>query len=197
MSIKISAFDAYWIEKSEKKYYALPTDEWVKQWFCADSGGFVAAHVKKTVDNMTRNGIAAEVRGCMSLAKMGKHVLRLPENIPNLIDEIFIEGKPYRELLKFRIGETKPRGYPDVYFDGQTWDFKAPTYQNVDSVRQLIKESRKADNVIFVVSNFYDIAAVHSAIGRECGRRKGNVTLNELPNVYYLLENQLTEIWIK
>lgn len=158
MSIKISAFDAYWIEKSEKKYYALPTDEWVKQWFCAASGGFVAAHVKKT---------------------------------------IFIEGKPYRELLKFRIGETKPRGYPDVYFDGQTWDFKAPTYQNVDSVRQLIKESRKADNVIFVVSNFYDIAAVHSAIGRECGRRKGSVTLNELPNVYYLLENQLTEIWIK
>ena len=146
---------------------------------------------------MTRSGIAAEVRGCMSLAEMGKYVLRLSENIPNLIDEIYIEGKPYRELLKFKIGETKPRGYPDVYFDGQTWDFKAPTYQNVDSLRQLIKESRKADNVIFVVSCFNDTLVVHSARGRECGRRKDNATLYELPNVYYLLENQLTEIWIK
>lgn len=197
MSPEKSALDTFWIEKSKKKYEALPSEEWIKQWFCVTSGGFVAAHVKKTVDNMARSGIAAEVRGCLRLAEMGKHVLRLPENIPNLIDEIFIEGKPYRELLKFKEGKMIPRGYPDVYFDGQTWDFKAPTYQNVDSVRQLIKESRKADNVIFVVSNFDDIAAVHSAIGRECGRRKGNVTLNELPNVYYLLENQLTEIWIK
>ena len=31
---------------------------------------------------------------------------------------------------------------PDVYFDGMTWDFKAPTYQNVETDPDLIKAYR-------------------------------------------------------
>lgn len=146
---------------------------------------------------MSRSGIVAEVKGCYALAEMGKHVLRLPENIPNQLDCVLIDGKPYRKLLKYKNGEMKPRGYPDVYFDGQTWDFKAPSYQNVESVRQLIREGRKADNVIFVVSNTSDLTAVVSASGREYGFRKANKTWQDMPNVYYLLDNQLCEVMVK
>ena len=119
------------------------------------------------------------------------------ENIPDLIDDVVIDGKPYRALLKFKEGETNPRGYPDVYFDRQTWDFKAPTYQNVESIRQLIKEGRKADNVIFVVSCEDDVLAVTSAIGREYGNRKSSASWQELPDIYYLFDNQLFGIWVK
>ena len=83
------------------------------------------------------------------LASMGKHVLRLPENIPDLIDNISIIGIPFRKLLKFKPNESNPRGYPDAYFDGQTWDFKTSTFKNEDSLRQTIKDGRKAQNIIF------------------------------------------------
>ena len=185
------------IESSWREYEALTNGAWVKQWFFDETGGFVVAHRLKAADDMRRSGIVAEVEGCLSLAEMGKRVLRLPENIPYLIDEVVIDGMPYRELLKFKVGETKPRGYPDVYFDGMTWDFKAPTYQNVESIRQLIKEGRKADNVIFVVSCDDEISVVASAIGREYGNRKNGISWTELPDVYYLFDNQLSGIWIK
>ena len=183
------------IESSWWEYEALTNGAWVKQWFCDETGGFVVAHRLKATDDMRRSGIVAEVMGCLNLAEMGKRVLRLPENIPNLIDEVIIDGKPYRELLKFKVGETKPRGYPDVYFDGMTWDFKAPTYQNVESIRQIIKEGRKADNVIFKGIDDIGIKVILIAIYREIGRKKGNGTWYELPNLYYLCKNQLIEIW--
>ena len=185
------------IKSSWREYEALTNGAWVKQWFCDEIGGFVVAHRLKAADDMRRSGIVAEVMGCLNLAEMGKRVLRLPENIPDLIDEVIIDGKPYRELLQFKVGETKPRGYPDVYFDGMTWDFKNNTTENVDTVRQLIKNGRKADNVIFVISCYEEITLICSAIGREYGSKKHNTSWLELPNIYYLLDNQLSEIWIK
>lgn len=197
MNIQKDILNKYYIEVSRAEYKSLPEDEWIKQWLCDTSGGFVASHVLKAVDDMTRSGIVAEVKGCRALAEMGKHVLRLPENIPDMLDKVVIAGKPYRELLKYKEGEKKPRGYPDVYFDGQTWDFKAPTYQNVESVRQLIREGRKADNVIFVASNIDNVSIIVTAIGREYGFRKSTGTWREIPNVFYLLDNHLGVVWIK
>ena len=190
-------FDDIQLEQSWIEYQALPHNEWRKDFFCFETGGYVATHVLKAKDKHKRPGIIAEENACLELAKLGKHVLRLPDNVLKLIDEITIDGKKYRELLKFKPGALKPRGYPDAYFDGQTWDFKAPTYQNVDSLRQLIKESRKADNVVFVMSDPDSIKTVFSAIGRECGRRSSSNTWKELPDVFYLLKNQLAEVWKK
>lgn len=48
--------------------------------------------------------------------------------------------KDNRELLKNKKGEKKPRGYPDVYFDRQTWDFKGPTFQH---------RNKKSENLFF------------------------------------------------
>ena len=143
-------------------------------------------------------GIAAEVKACFDLARMGKHILRLPENIPDLIDEIIIVGKPYRELLKFKNGQTNPRGYPDAYFDGQTWDFKTSSFKNDDTLRHRIKDGRKADNLIFLSNDSNsDINAIKSATGREVGSRTKDGSWEELPNVFYLSEYQLTSIWKK
>jgi hypothetical protein len=80
-------------EKSKEEYNNLPESEWIGQWFSETSGGYIAAHRFKTVDDINRPGIVAEIKGCRALAILGKHVLRLPENVANLIDTIVIEGK--------------------------------------------------------------------------------------------------------
>ena len=157
----------------------------------------MVAHVLKAVDDLSRSGIVAEVKGCFSLAEMGKHVLRLPENIPDLIDDVVIDGKPYRALLKFKDGASKPRGYPDVYFDGQTWDFKTSEYVRVKSVRKLIMDGRKADNVIFILKDGNSLDVIKSALDSEIGNCLKNGTLAELPNIYYMSEGELVAILVK
>ena len=158
----------------------------------------MVTHHLKDKDDLRRPGIAAEVMACQKLAEIGKHVLRLPENVPKLIDDISIVGTPYRELLKFKSGEKDPRGYPDAYFDGQTWDFKAPEFQNnVDSLRQLIKDGRKASNVIFIAKNPSNIRLLREALFREIGRQKKNGLWLELPNIYYMLNNSCKCLWKK
>lgn len=185
------------LQASRCEYESLPNSEWRKDYFDEITGGYVATHLLKERDNPRRSGIAAEVKACLELALMGKHVLRLPENIPELIDKINILGNSYRDLLKFKPGETNPRGYPDAYFDGQTWDFKITKSKNEDTLRQIFKDGRKADNIVFVVSEWNEIVRIKSAIGREYGSRKENKSWVELPNVYYLLNNQLLDIWVK
>ena len=133
----------------------------------------------------------------MALAEMGKHVLRLPENIPNLIDSVFIDGKPYRALLKYKPGELKPRGYPDVFFDEQTWDFKETSTDNIDTIRQLIKDGRKADNIIFFGVDDEEIKTILIAMERELGREIKNKTWLELPDLFCLRPCNLFSIWKK
>ena len=184
------------IELARKEYEALP-DEWLKVKFFDESGGYIAKHALKEKDDMTRSGLAAEVNACMLLASLGKGVLRLPENVPGKIDEIVVDGKKYRDLLKFKEGKNIPRGYPDAYFDGQTWDFKTSLYRNEDTIRQLFKEGRKADNVIFVLTDKGQMSMVKNAVEREVGRMKKAGTWRELPNVYCLIDDKLLLIWEK
>lgn len=190
-------FNDIQIERSWLEYQALPHDEWRKDLFCFATGGYVATHVLKEKDNLHRSGIVAEVNACLDLAFMGKHILRLPENIPELIDKINITDKPFRKLLKFKPGETQPRGYPDVLFDNQTWDFKISTYRNVDTIRQLIKDGRKADNVIFITTDIRQISTIMNALYREFGNRQQDDSWIYLPDLYYLIDGALTALWKK
>jgi len=193
-SLNIAQIKQSWLE-----YKALATNDWRRNRFFWKSGGYVAIHRLKTRDNLSIPGIKAEVKACFMLASMGKHVLRLPENIPELIDNTTILGIPFRELLKYKPNESNPRGYPDAYFDEQTWDFKTSTFNNEDSLRQTIKDGRKAQNIIFFSPFFLPdhVEAIRTAIGREYGSRVKDDTWKDLPNLYYLSENQMIEVWKK
>lgn len=188
--------DKLLIESSLREYLALPDKDWRKDFFCPETGGYLATHRLKAKDD-SRPGIVAEKKACLELAMIGKHILRLPDNVLKWVDEIMVAGKKYRELLKYKEGQQKPRGYPDVYFDGQTWDFKTSSYNNEDSLRQAIKEGRKADNLIFITNEPKQIVKIGIAIERESGRRFDDNTWIELPDVYYLFENQLIALWQK
>lgn len=190
-------FDDIQIEQSWLEYQALPHDEWRKDFFCFETGGYVATHVLKEKDNLHRPGIVAEVNACLNLAIMGKHIFRLPENIPESIDKINLTGKPFRELLKFKPGETQPRGYPDVLFNNQTWDFKISTYRNVDTIRQLIKDGRKADNVIFITTDMRQISTIMNALDRELGNRQRDGSWVYLPDLYCIMNGTLFALWKK
>ena len=157
----------------------------------------MATHFLKAKDQMKRPGIVAEVKACLELAEMGKQILRLPENVLDKIDTIFIDGKRFRELLKFKPGETKPRGYPDVYFDGETWGFKTSTYDNEDSLRQTIKDGRKAENLVFLNHNENSLQIIEKVVNREVGMRKKDGSWMELPDVYSLVNKELVIIWEK
>ena len=185
------------IELSRKEYLTLPETEWRKDYFDEATGGYVATHKMKTPDDMSILGIAAEVNACYEMASIGKHVLRLPENIPELINNITISGKPYCDLLKYKPNETVPRGYPDAYFDGRTWDFKVSKSRKEDTLRQLIKDGRKADNLVFITDNESQIIRIQHALERELGRRINSGTWLELPDTYCLFNRVLIKIWSK
>ena len=185
------------IQSAWREYQALPSSEWRKDYFDETTGGYVATHVLKGKDTMKRIGIAKEVTTCLELAKTGKRLLRLPENTLDKIDNIIIDGQIFRQLLKFKPGNTKPKGYPDVYFDGQTWDFKTSTFKNEDSLRHTIKEGQKADAIILIVNTPEDFLMVESAIKSEIGRRTTDGTWVELPDVYCWFQGKLDQIWNK
>ena len=184
-------------DKAWREYQSLPENEWRKDSYHQETGGFVATHMLKARDTMKRRGIAVEVKMCDLLAVTGKRILRLPENVFDKIDSIVIDGKKYRELLKFKKDVLKPRGYPDVYFDGQTWDFKTSTFKNEDSLRQTIKDGRKADNVIFLVESLAQIGKLKKVIHREIGMRKRDGSWVELPDVYCFYKGHLKSVWLK
>jgi len=85
----------------------------------------------------------------------------------------------------------------DVYFDGQTWDFKTSSFKNEDSLRQTIKEGRKADCIILIVNTRADFQMIEKAIKSEIGRRINDGSWLELPNVYGWFQGHLEEVWNK
>jgi len=85
----------------------------------------------------------------------------------------------------------------DVYFDGQTWDFKISSFKNEDSLRQTIKEGRKADCIILIVNTRADFQMIEKAIKSEIGRRINDGSWLELPNVYGWFQGHLEEVWNK
>jgi hypothetical protein len=84
---------------------------------------------------------------------------------------------------------------PDVRFDNVTWDIKYINQANETTIRNYIKDSRKADNVIFYFTNdrHQDLA---NAVKREVGRCAKLNKVAELPNIYCIDSNQsLILLW--
>ena len=140
--------------------------EWTKELFDEHSGGFNVYHKKHNFSKAGGGGKAEKDVGKI-LAKIGKQVEFLPEKDKD----------------------------PDVSFDKQTWDIKFITHANETTIRNHIKDARKADNAIFFWDANDKLAVLSSAINREVGRlAKGQI--NRLPNIYYIDESGLlVSLW--
>jgi hypothetical protein len=87
---------------------------------------------------------------------------------------------------------------PDTNFDGQTWDIKLINNANESTIRNSIKDARKADNVIFYWDKNDRLADLKNAVSRSMGYFKNKNALNTMPNIYYInKEGTLKAIFIK
>jgi len=159
------------------------------------SGGYILTHKFKAPDHAgdKTGGVHGETTTNDLLVKSGKCIIRMPENID---DNTIVLGRPYKELLKYKDNGER-YGYPDDYFDGQTWDVKKIDDANENTIRGYIKNGRKADNVIM----YFQIDKTElliNAIAREVGKREPLGELNTLPNIYLIDDNgELIEFWNK
>ena len=181
------------IAESKKEWNNIDTNIWNKTKFYPESGGFIAAHKQKAPDNDKdkTGGVHGENTVNELLAKAGKRIYRLPDNVS---DKTPILGKPYKELLKYK-ADGSIYGFPDDYFDGQTWDIKKIDDANENTIRSYIKDGRKADNVIMYFEKD-KIGLLTNAVLREAGKRKPLGELNTLPNIYLINDKgDLTRFW--
>lgn len=183
------------IVESTNEWNNIDTNIWNKTKFYPESGGFIAAHKQKAPDNDKdkTGGVHGENTVNELLAKAGKRIYRLPDNVS---DKTPILGKPYKELLKYK-ADGSIYGFPDDYFDGQTWDIKKIDDANENTIRSYIKNGRKADNVIMYFEKD-KIGLLKNAVLREAGKRKPLGELNTLPNIYLINDKgDLTRFWTK
>ena len=158
------------IKEAKTKYNSYKTDEWIKAFFDDESGGYCVYHKKHQFKKSGGGGKAEKEVGKI-LARLGKQVVFLPEG--------------------------KEKG-PDIYFDNQTWDIKYIDKANQQTIRNDIKDARKADNAIFyfLIESQYDTLV--SATKRELGRFEKVDRVLELPDIYYINRNmQLMSLWKK
>ncbi len=149
------------IQESWRKYNTYDLKYWERKCFNEETGGFNVYH-KKHQFTETSGGAKAERIVGEILADLGKQVEFLAEN-----------------------GASSKK--PDIRFDGQTWDIKSIIKANEDTIRQYIKDARKAQNVIFYSGDFVKTDQIKSAIEREIGRYKSmNRDISILPNIYMI-----------
>ena len=161
-----------YIEAARAKYDSYDSKEWVKEYFDEFSGGFNVYHNKHQFTKTGGGGAAEKEVGKMLAKYNGKQVEFLPEG-------------NYRKS-------------PDVHFDNQRWDIKLIDNANEETIRNYIKEARKADNAIFFwkkESDKYEMLI--SAIGRTSGYFRRQNRLHEMPNIYYMDEGLLKLLWSK
>ena len=184
------------IVESTNEWNNIDTNIWNKTKFYPESGGFIAAHKQKAPDNGKdkTGGVYGENTVNELLARSGKRIYRLPDNVSG---DTLIFGKPYRELLKYK-EDGKPYGYPDDYFDGQTWDIKSIKTANENSIREHIRNGRKADNVIFFFNGDIEFNKFKEYVWNEIRYRQRNGKVHTLPNIYFINETEnLTQYWNK
>ncbi|GHV58109.1 hypothetical protein FACS1894182_08920 [Bacteroidia bacterium] len=152
-----------------QKYHSY-SDEWEKAYFDPDSGGFNIYHKDHKFSALGGGGEAEKTVGKI-LAKRGRQIEFLPE------------------------GEEKSA---DIRFDKQTWDIKYIDHANEETIRNYIKDARKADNVIFYYTKDKYLS-LDNAIVREVGKYIKENRVHELPNIYYidLSFNELKLLWKK
>ncbi|MDR3366471.1 MAG: hypothetical protein LBO71_05855 [Prevotellaceae bacterium] len=86
---------------------------------------------------------------------------------------------------------------PDIKFDNHTWDIKYINHANEETIRNCIKDARKADGAIFYWNTNEKLNDLNNASNREIGRfLKGQTS--SLPDIYYMDKNGLLKLlWEK
>jgi len=159
-----------YIEDARLKYDSYDYKYWKKAYFDEETGGFNVYHIRHEFAK-TGGGGEAEIIVGKILAKINnKQVEFLPEG-----------GKKQ----------------PDIKFDEQTWDIKYIDKANEQTVRNYIKDAKKADNAIFYFTKEEKYQLLKSATDREAGRFLSRQT-NRIPNIYFIDQNgYLKLLWKK
>jgi len=159
---------AAYIKVARAKYDSYGS-EWEKAYFDEKSGGFNVYH-KRHQFTLTGGGGNAEKIVGKILAQHGKQI------------EFLSEGE-------------KP--LPDIKFDKKTWDIKYIEHSNEGTIRDAIRDARKADNAIFYFTDESKFLLLNSAVNREAGRFLKGQT-DKLPDIYYIDKSGLLKLlWKK
>jgi hypothetical protein len=159
------------ITNARKAYGAYDEKVWSKAYFDEYSGGYNVYHKNHQFAKKGGGGDAEKEVGVLLAKYNGKQVEFLPE---------------------------RTKKSPDVLFDGKTWDIKYIEKASEHTVRDYIRDARKADNAIFYFLDGNKYAVLESAVLRETGRFIKNGRINELPDIYYINnERILKRLWSK
>ena len=154
------------------EYHVYDSEKWIKAYFDELSGGFNVYHKEHNFSKKGGGGDAEKIVGKMLAKYNGKQVEFLPED-------------------SFKKS-------PDVNFDNQTWDIKLINNANEDTIRNYIKDSRKAENAIFYWSENDKLEELKNAVTRSIGYFKNKNKLYTMPDIYYMnKEGRLKSIYLK
>jgi hypothetical protein len=142
------------------KYNSYDPGIWKKAYFDKLSGGFNVFHKEHNFSKKGGGGKAEKTVGKMLAKYNGKQVEFLPEST-------------YQKS-------------PDVNFDNQTWDIKFINNANVETIRNYIKDVRKAENAIFYWNKNDKLNELKGAVARSIGYFKKKNKLHTMPNIYYI-----------
>ena len=159
-----------YIKEARQKYDAYDTKVWIKAYFDENSGGCNVYHKKHNFTKTGGGGEAEKIVGIILAKYHSKQIEFLPE------------------------GKEKS---PDIKFDNQTWDIKFIDKANEQTIRNHIKDAKKADNAIFYFTKEDKYLLLISATKREVGRHiKGQI--KKLPDIYVIDQNGLfSALWKK
>ncbi|MDR2027583.1 MAG: hypothetical protein LBQ01_08520 [Prevotellaceae bacterium] len=160
------------LKASKAKYDSYNSKDWAKIYFDEFSGGFNVYHNDHNFSKKGGGGDAEKIVGKMLAKYNGKQVEFLPEN-------------SYQKS-------------PDINFDDQTWDIKLINNASEGTIRNYIKDARKAENVIFYWDENDKLSELKNAVIRNIGYFKKKNTLNTMPNIYYMnKEGVLKSVFIR
>jgi hypothetical protein len=161
----IDAISQQEIRKAAEKYHFYGSD-WGKAYFDRYSGGFNVYHKDHKFAKTGGGGEVEKIVGKLLAKYNGKQVEFLPES-----------------------GEKSP----DIRFDTRTWDIKYIDYAKEETIRNAIRDARKADNVIFYFTDENKYALLNNATDREVGRFLKGQT-DSIPDVYYIDKSGLLRL---
>jgi hypothetical protein len=160
------------INDAESKYDSYDPAFWEKAYFDKYSGGFNVYHKDHNFVKRGGGGDAEKVVGKLLAQFNGKQIEFLPE-------------KNYQKC-------------PDIYFDNKTWDIKLINIANENTIRNYIKDARKAGNAIFYWTGKDKLEELKNAVLRSIGYFKKKNELHLMPDIYYInKEGVLKSIFMK
>lgn len=148
-------------------------ENWIKEYFNYENGGFNVYHkthqFSEEVVKSKESGKVAKLTGGGAEKAVGT-----------------ILADRHAKQIEFLPEKGHAGKKADLRFDDATWDIKYIAISNEETIRQAIKDGRKADNVIFYWDGEDRTDALKSATARTIGRYVKLNRLYELPNIYYI-----------